>query len=527
MADITTKVTAIRAAILGEEVRESIASGIESINTEVESNTAKQDNLEVVFNDLVINAGSENAEIVLARNGEVSLPVRLGKVDTTLADNTQQLRGRINIFNWYFLVLNKGLPNEDWKDAFQAAVDYIKTQTYSQRLVFPSGIYQYSLSPNWAIQDGEIVSEGEVRFRYTGVGRAVILDGIIGTNSNVYNMKFGKFIVEAPSTSQDGFYIKCVHHSEIDMKVRGCGLGYAGFNIGFTVCNKFRITVSNNEEGWYLNARPTYGLQFSKELVGQIPSYNTFYDCIIEGTVQGGKLDDSLGNVFIGGTMEGCLDNGLMLGVTAGLNKFYGMDFEANDGVDIYCQGFENSFYGVDSTKFVNFGNTAKDNLIEGGSFKSLSFESGSLRNVYDNLKYNRQLYDGTDGTIIDSGSNVRGRCIDIKNGIPNPSPTIIFSGSWVTDTTFNNPFKIYKDTEGFVNLSGSIMTTIPADYGSGALLFTLPVGFSPLVGTSRYKLYNGASDAVITIDASTRQVRIISGTGTMLCFDGVRIKTF
>lgn len=86
MADITTKVEAIRAADFGRDVRETIASGIESINEEVESTTGKQEELEIVFNDLVINAGSENAEIVLARGLEDSLPIRLNKVDTALAD---------------------------------------------------------------------------------------------------------------------------------------------------------------------------------------------------------------------------------------------------------------------------------------------------------------------------------------------------------------------------------------------------------------------------------------------------------
>jgi|GEM_PF-3162803 len=93
MADIIAKIAAIRAAIFGKDVRENIASGIESINAEVINTTTrqgtvegKQATLETTFNGLVINAGSSNAEIVAARNGEVSLPVRLAKVDTQLAD---------------------------------------------------------------------------------------------------------------------------------------------------------------------------------------------------------------------------------------------------------------------------------------------------------------------------------------------------------------------------------------------------------------------------------------------------------
>ena len=42
MANITAKIAAIRQAIFGKDVRESIASGIEAINAEVESTTARQ-----------------------------------------------------------------------------------------------------------------------------------------------------------------------------------------------------------------------------------------------------------------------------------------------------------------------------------------------------------------------------------------------------------------------------------------------------------------------------------------------------
>ena len=79
MANIIAKIAQIRAAILGIDVRESIASGIESINTEVISTTARQtvvegkeNVLEGQFGSLVINAGSSNAEIVAGRTSSVT-----------------------------------------------------------------------------------------------------------------------------------------------------------------------------------------------------------------------------------------------------------------------------------------------------------------------------------------------------------------------------------------------------------------------------------------------------------------------
>jgi hypothetical protein len=46
MATIADKVAAIRQALFGKDVRESIASGIEAINTEVESTTARQNQID-------------------------------------------------------------------------------------------------------------------------------------------------------------------------------------------------------------------------------------------------------------------------------------------------------------------------------------------------------------------------------------------------------------------------------------------------------------------------------------------------
>ena len=45
MANIVDKIAAIRQAIYGKDVRESIASGIESINGEVENTTSRQNKI--------------------------------------------------------------------------------------------------------------------------------------------------------------------------------------------------------------------------------------------------------------------------------------------------------------------------------------------------------------------------------------------------------------------------------------------------------------------------------------------------
>ncbi len=67
MANIKTHLNNIKNATFGKEVRGSIHDGIDAINKEVESTTGKQVDLESTFDQLVINAGNSNAEIVDAR----------------------------------------------------------------------------------------------------------------------------------------------------------------------------------------------------------------------------------------------------------------------------------------------------------------------------------------------------------------------------------------------------------------------------------------------------------------------------
>lgn len=99
MASIAEKIAQIRNAILGKDVRENIASGIEAINTEVESTTTRQTNLENTFNQEIENAVSENpasAETVQARTDGVNnvtygtLKERMDADSSTLAEKASQ-----------------------------------------------------------------------------------------------------------------------------------------------------------------------------------------------------------------------------------------------------------------------------------------------------------------------------------------------------------------------------------------------------------------------------------------------------
>lgn len=124
MANIATLIEAIRNAIYGKDVRESIAQGLEAVNTEVESTTAKENNLESQFNSLIINAGNSNSEIVVGRTSTVTgqtydtIGKRIDGIDGDIAilgankvDKTQVISPKRHIFGGQLAKLKESLSN--------------------------------------------------------------------------------------------------------------------------------------------------------------------------------------------------------------------------------------------------------------------------------------------------------------------------------------------------------------------------------------------------------------------------------
>ena len=97
MANIKTHLNNIKGALFGKDVRGSIHDGIDAINKEVEGTTKRQVDLESTFDELIINAGNSNAEIVDARvksdgTSYSKLGDRLNEVDSQLEHNEKVLK---------------------------------------------------------------------------------------------------------------------------------------------------------------------------------------------------------------------------------------------------------------------------------------------------------------------------------------------------------------------------------------------------------------------------------------------------
>lgn len=300
--------------------------------------------------------------------------------------------------------------------ALTNARNYIAAQSQPTELVFPAGVYVYSVSPNWAITNAQIVAEGDVRLRYTGTGNAVIIDA--GVGSNVWNMSMGRFIVEATSAAQNGVFVRNVHHGNLGFDVRGCGSGYSGLVVNFAVCTIFdRYTCSNNE-GWYNGAAPLRGMWLDQGVAGNLTAYCTFINPIIEGVQIGAVLNYAQGNTIIGGTIEGCSQVGLDILAGSYLNKIYDTDFESNTNGDILIYGNDNTIQNCDSQNLLILYTGAQRNRIINGNYKNIN-NFGAFATLFSGVIYNRS---GSGGTFTDNGYMTKKvACMDASSGVWTP----------------------------------------------------------------------------------------------------------
>lgn len=382
--------------------------------------------------------------------------------------------------------------------------NWIASNAYKNQIYFPPGVYGYSVSPNWAIQNATIKAVGEVRLRYSGAGNAVIIDEGTVNATYMFNLTFEGFIIEAPATAGHGLYVRSIHHSKIrENLVRGAGSGSAGIKVEFAVCTDFsncKVT-SGEDSAWYLNAKPQYGLWLDKRNAEEQTSYCLFANCIFEQINASGNTgvlcDNTLGNVFIGGTSESC-DYGIILTTNSVQNKFWSMDLENNTTRDIQDAGQGNEFHGVDCAGTVTVLSTGIFALFEGGNYQAIELPSGVRHPSFTDVKVNRS---GGGGFIIGDDVDVCtarfNGCLDIQSQIVVPMRQKALApaaGPGTFTYTNNTP----NDQE--ITMSGATVTATTLSRGGVDNSLGLTAGIFPLSPGDAFKMAYSAGTPSIRL---------------------------
>lgn len=320
-----------------------------------------------------------------------------------------RLREKISIYDFF-------IPGQlNWDTAFANAVTYLSGfPGVPPELVFPSGVFEYSVSPNWAIQFAKISGSGGTRLRYIGTGNGFIVDGdgFVAMNG-VFWMNINNLIYEGPSNSLNGFYFRSTHHCTFEnLRVDGCGISSAAFDVNFAVVTRFikpESSINSAGDGtlgaWYegvdtIPAKPAYGMRLNQRGSGEQVAYCQIDNPIMEGVDIGISGVAMLGTAINYGTLEACTNVGLSLGVGCLRNVFNHIDFEVNVNADFFNSGAENKFIDIDSDSSCVI-NDGEYSQVIGGTFKSLTISAGADGTLVDRIVFNR-ANDG--GVLTDNG---------------------------------------------------------------------------------------------------------------------------
>lgn len=284
--------------------------------------------------------------------------------------------------------------------ALQAARDWLAAQTEAPHLVFPAGIYNYTTSPNWAIHGVTIRAQGEVQLNCTGAGDAVTIDA--GSGSQViFNMKFVGFDVYGAVGGGHGVFVRSIHHSVIDVRVRACNPAKDGVHVLFAVLTTFKPVVSVNQQAFPAGRRPARGFYGGSRGVGEKLSACSIINPIIEGVSGTGiVLDDAIVNRIELGTSE-ANSIGIELTALASENTISGLDMEVNSsGTDAIDRGDRNTWSEILTDSLMLIASTATGSRLTGGIYNAIT-------NLGNFTTLDRINYSSNGGALTDLGTNL------------------------------------------------------------------------------------------------------------------------
>jgi len=290
-------------------------------------------------------------------------------------------------------------------------------------LEFPSGVYPYTTSPNWAIPRLEIRCNPGVVFKHTGSGKAVVFDGG-ATGGGVFCVKLtGDPLIQGNASTTVGVYTRAVHHSKFEARVRDVSV--APLETAWAVCNEYNIRSSPLGEPAFA-VTPASGMILGERAPLESTSACTFYNPVIASvTTYGLNLQSAVMNTFIGGTVEGC-GGGLFISDKCFGNTFNNTDFEFNISTDLFCQGVDNTFIGVLSDKEIEFSAASTRNKLIGG-------RTNNIKVAGDKNEFHGTLYGIAGGDFHDSGTGTVTRSLVAATGstpLPDRGGNVVQVGS-------------------------------------------------------------------------------------------------
>lgn len=398
--------------------------------------TSKLGATKVTLSDLAAASSVGDADLFLTRQGVTDKSVTGQVLKTLLSDFVQLGTGAINRTltdkNREFVSVQdygaspsaSAVTNDD---AFEKALTYCKSS--GKGLSIPSGNYLLSADGvNFAAQGLSIVGIGKPTLTFTGSGKGFILDteladGVAWGDMRVENLR----IIGGPSVT-DGFYSRGIVRSVFrNLEVRECSA--KAFHILHGVSNQYdSIKYSGNEASQ--TTRPTYGIYLTNNGAGYYTADCTFVNPISEDFPLGlgCYVHDGSGNVFLGGTFEGC-NIGLTVNVGCRRNHFINLWCEANVTRDIEVNStantFDDCYFGSSSSGPNIEVTTGKGTIFRGGYLRTANLQSASSDTLFIGCGLDQNLsatlgitgtgtYRILSATKIDSSGNVVGNMEDI-----------------------------------------------------------------------------------------------------------------
>lgn len=347
---------------------------------------------------------------------------------------------------------------------------------------FLPGRYVFSTCPNLAAIRAHLQFEGEVWFISTAAGsNALLLDGG-ASGAGVYNMRITGFPqFHAPANGSDAIRMRAVHRSYLEIEAKGAGSTSSGLQMEWCVSNTVHYLCNTNSAGF--SATPARGMNLTIRDAEEETSYNTFVNPELSGMALGGLLDGSLGNMFVGGAVQGNT-LGLQLTTNAWENKFTGTDFEEND-LDVTDASRRANYIGCDMNTGIDIEAAARGTRLLGGRIENVDIASGA-RGVDLATSYNRT----GSGTIADAETRTRySSLFDVTNGeyVGGPKSNTaltVTTGDWIYAN--NSPQAV------ILSVAGGTVSYIAIAHGGNAEItgltsgmFVLPAGDTLVVGNT------------------------------------------